>query len=561
VSARQTHPNDEWQLGPLAPEERSPVVLDTAVEVDHSARRLERPLLIVTVEHLGWAMIALWALVTRFAVLGARPLTTGESARALFDFDLVNGTRYASAVGYDSVWAGWVHFLQAAVFAIAGSGDAAARLTFAVCGLVIIATAFILRSYIGRAGSLCLGILITVSPSFTYFSRCNSNEISVAAAAIVTVTLFVALKERPNVGRAIGLGIAGGLTASAGLGGIATAAMLIASLVLLGLIELAAWNHPRLGIKIWFARYSGLAIATIITAAAAWSASELILFHPKAVWSSLAALWNRDGLVMNLAGIAYYLPQLAIYEFALVLGAITGLIAIISLRIRSRFALFCLFWTILSCAYFALSSDHEPGRAVLMLLPAAMLTAFAVDDLHHQRAWAIVRPVLLVLILLTIYLQILTNFIYFAPDAGEPRWARHASLFWRDPITTLQARERLRDIRRQFPPSGGSVYAPDGWSAPIRWYLRDFRPTRAPAMADVVLDPGLAAASAPNDQFESSYMFDLSESWQPDLATLSASRAFRFIFAAQVWGPLQTISTGVTVRPPSNIAPTLILPP
>ncbi|HKV54283.1 MAG TPA: hypothetical protein VJN94_06540 [Candidatus Binataceae bacterium] len=562
MPARQTHPSDEWQLGPEpSPDELAQLPPRLEPAADLSAARLERPLAVVTVEHVAWALVALWAIITRFAALGAKPFDPAEARRALFAYDLVNATHYAAAADYHPVWSGWVHGLEAALFAICGSGDTTSRLIFVAAGLLMVAIAFAMRPYIGRAGALCLGSLVSISPSFTYFSRSDCSDTVADSTAMLSVMLFMALRRKPTLTNAIGLGFVAGLLAAAGPSGIVTAAILLAALALTGLVALIVTDNAWLRVRVWFTRYGSLPAAVLVTAGLVWSASELVLFQPIDAWHGIRQLWAGDGLRSYAAGLRYYVSLIAFYDFFIALTAVGGIVAIVSLRVRSRFALFSLLWLILGMAYFLWSPDRQPGYVLEMLLPAAIVGAFGVDYLHRSEAWRFVRPLLIALGIVTIYVQILTNFVYFAPNTSEAPWARHANLYWREAATTLQARDRLDSIRGQFPHAGGSVFNPDPWQPVMRWYLRDFRDTSSANLADLVIIPHPTGGTSGNDQFESSYIFDLSETWWPPMSALSPTRALRFIFTGAAWGPFEDETIGVTVRPPAEMAPTVIVPP
>jgi len=90
--------SDEWQLGPepQGGQELTPPI-DAEPKADRSAARLTRPVQVVTVEHLAWSAVALWALITRFLELSVSPLAPDEARHALFEYDLVNATDWASA--------------------------------------------------------------------------------------------------------------------------------------------------------------------------------------------------------------------------------------------------------------------------------------------------------------------------------------------------------------------------------------------------------------------------------------------------------------------------------
>src|SRR5215471_8073120 len=157
MSSMRLQSGDEWELGPEPQQDHELVPpIEAEPKPDLSTLRLTRTLQVVTVEHLAWVGLAIWALITRFVQLGMAPLAPYEARHALFEYDLVNGTNWASQAGYHPACAGWVHLLEAALFAAGGAGDVTARLMFVVAGLSLIAIAFLMRSRLGRAGALAL---------------------------------------------------------------------------------------------------------------------------------------------------------------------------------------------------------------------------------------------------------------------------------------------------------------------------------------------------------------------------------------------------------------------
>src|SRR5579864_7986022 len=147
ASAQRTD-SDEWRLG-IEPGEHPELVLvhpASESQRDLSLERLERPLEVVTVERLGWAVVALYAILTRFAFLAARPLDASEAQQALFQYDLAANGFHASAIA-ETAYGGWVHMLQAGLFAAFGANDFTARVVFALSGVLLVAIAFEMRNY------------------------------------------------------------------------------------------------------------------------------------------------------------------------------------------------------------------------------------------------------------------------------------------------------------------------------------------------------------------------------------------------------------------------------
>ncbi|MGH7880629.1 MAG: hypothetical protein ACREQD_14190, partial [Candidatus Binataceae bacterium] len=211
----QVPTREEWQLGADAAAPRHEVPTPAPPPPDPSHARLERPLQVVTVEHLAWLLIGAWTLLTRLIALGARPLTPAEARQALFAFDLINRTNEAGAAGFHPSWSGWLDLISAGIFALCGASDIAARAIFVACGLLLVALAFALRPYVGRAGAIGAGAMLALSPTVTWFSRSATTTLAAVTLGLLTVVLFMALKARPSVGRAAALGVAGGLMVSA----------------------------------------------------------------------------------------------------------------------------------------------------------------------------------------------------------------------------------------------------------------------------------------------------------------------------------------------------------
>src|SRR5262249_48280730 len=187
-----------------------------------------------------------------------------EARHALFEYDLVKATNWASAVGYHPVWAAWVHLLEAGVFAFGGVSDLTARLIFALGGLVIVLMAFQMRSYLGRAGAIAAASLITMSPTFTYFSRASALPIAGSALVMVMIESFLILTRRPSFLRALELGGASGLLCATSAAGLPTAGILLAALALLGVYLLIVNERAYLNVRIWWERHGAALLAGII---------------------------------------------------------------------------------------------------------------------------------------------------------------------------------------------------------------------------------------------------------------------------------------------------------
>lgn len=555
--------SEQWRLGIELGEHHEVELRYPADEPerDLSNERLGRTLQVLTAESLGWFAVAALMVVTRVVALGMRPLNPHEASGALFELALANGGSAGFAAHPSS--GGWVHLIEAAIFAVAGPSDFTARLIFALAGILLLAVAFFLRRYIGRAGALAFGAMITVSPTMTYFSRDAVAVMPAIALALTTIAVFLSLRHAPSMRKAAILGVTVGLMLAAGVIGLVTGALMIIALALMGLWELVVGRHSYLRIRVWLDRYSRLAATAIVVAVGVWVLSELTLpgrLRFNSIAASVMPILRAGKLGDFLGGFHFYLPGLALYDFLIVIVGVIGLLAIIGARIRSRFAAWCLLWALLSIAFYMWTPKHADQNLVAILVPVALVGALGIDWLHHADAWSIIRYPLAALLLLTVYVQVLHNFYYYAPDASEAPWARHANLYWGADATTIQTRRECADASNGIAPADATVFFAGGDSPVIRWYLRGLRPVSNIEAATVVAagQPYRIPSAAGATQ---THRFDAAIGWSPQAAGLDGTSALHYLFSAQIWGKVSEYSVVLAVRPPLNPAPTVILAP
>jgi predicted membrane-bound mannosyltransferase len=556
---------EEWQLGGETEELRHDVQPPTPTPRDPSAARLERPLQVVTVEHLAWILIAAWALLSRLAVLGARPLTAAEAGPALFAYDLAYRANEAGAAGgLHPSWPGWIKFAVAGLFTAFGASDFTARIAFSLFGLTLIAIAFAMRPYVGRAGAIGVGAMLAVSPTVAWFSRTATSEIVVAALTLATLALFMTLKARPSAGRTSALGIASGLMISAGPTGLASAAMLVAALAILGLFALVTTRHAYLHARVWLVRYGGLALTAILLAAAICVLSGALSGALRDdLHKVLTSLWALRTSHFDAPVRALIIP-LGFYEFLIAIAATAGFFAVISLRARSGFAFFTAMWTALSIVFYLGAPAHQPDETLMIILPAAILGGVAIEYFHHMRQWRVPRAVLVTIAILTIYVQSLTNFVYYAPDAADAPWDRRGSLYWSEGATTIQTADVCNSILKRIAPANVTVYHDGEWPPALRWYLRLARPVASVDAATIVVETDLSGEALPDSSAVS--RFEYEESWSPTLGSLNWRRALAYLISQKIWGTMIFRSALVRTTQPmipqsGSPPPTMILPP
>jgi predicted membrane-bound mannosyltransferase len=547
--------DDEWRLdnAPVENVEHEPARLappTTALAPNLSHERLTRAVYVVTTEHLAWYLVVAWALITRMAALGARPLDAPQGADALSSLAL-------AANGHDalgSVAASWVTILQGWIFAAVGASDASSRIVMTLCGLAIIAMGYALRPVLGRAGALAFAALIAISPSITYFSRGGASSIASLAFMMVAITIAESMRWRPTRRRAAGLGVAIALWLSADPIAYITAAAMIVSLIAVGAVDAVRLDHRRLRLRVWWDRHRGLVLVCAIVAIVLW-----ILLISAFFTQPVGALLDFEfhaafapPLVAYHRAVHRLIPILLFYEFIVLSLAAVGAAAIVAGRVGDRFAVWSVVWVIVSLAMFAAVGDNSSDAIVAIVLPLALLGAFAVDWMHRVERWNSIRYAIVAAIALTLYVQVVTNYVYPAPDATEAPWRRHALLFWSEPVTSIQTPRQCERVRSMVPASASAMIPDD--APQVQWYLRDLTLIDSSAEASIVVNIGETArgASAGNPDATE---FGFEEWWAPNFHTLTVGRALAYFFTQRAWSDVEIRALEMTIQKPGNTKP------
>ncbi len=542
-------PDDEWRLDeePIERAEPEPRLAAPTAKIafNLSHQRLTRAVYVVTAEHLGWYLVAAYALITRTIALGARPLDPVPATDALAAFLIAAHGRAAFALSDAS----WVTIVQGWIFATAGTTDANSRIVVTLCGLLLITIAFAMRQALGHAGALTFAALIAISPSMSYFSRGGSIAIASIAFMMVAIAIAESMRRRPGVLRAAGLGVVIALWLTADPIGYATAAAAILSLILVGAANAARTNHRRLRLRVWWVRRRLLVIVGALAAVGVWLILTTAFFHRSLATEldyCLHAAFAPPPIAFQ-RGVRRLLPILAAYEFLIVVLAIAGAFAIVSRRVGDGFAAWSLVWAIASLAAFASVGANRSDAVVAIMLPLAVVAAYAVDWTHQLERWSSIRYAIAAGVALTLYVQFATNFVYPAPDVSEASWRRHALLFWSEPATSIQTVRECARVRSAVPPAGASAMIPD--DAPqIQWYLRDYAPTASPASANVVVTIGKTQSGALAGNPDAPE-FGFEEWWTPNFHTLTTVRALRYFLTQRAWSDVEIRDLEIATPP------------
>jgi predicted membrane-bound mannosyltransferase len=552
MAGEEIFPDDQWRLEdePIEPVEPEPASEAPTAELTFnlSQIRLTRAVYVVTAEHLGWYVVAAYALITRTIALGARPLDAARGTDAFAAFLIAQHGRTAFALSDAS----WVTILQGWIFAAISASDATSRIVVTLCGLLLIAVAFALRPVLGRAGALAFAALIAISPSMTYFSRGGSTAIASLTFMMIAIAIAESMRRHPGVLRAAGLGVAIALWLSADPIGYVTASATIVSLILVGVVDAVRIDHRRLRLLVWWDRRRALVIVCAVVAVGLWLVLITAFFHRPLVTSveyCLHAAFAPPSIAFPHA-LHRIIPILAFYEFMVLAFAIIGAFAIVSRRIGDRFAGWSVVWAIVSVALFLSVSANPPDAVVAIVLPVALVGAYAVDWMHRLERWNAIRYAIAAALAITLYIQIAVNFIYPAPDTSEASWRRHAPLFWSVPTTSIRTVKECERARNAVSQAGARALIPD--DAPqVQWYLRDFAQTNSPADANIVVTIGKTQSGALAGNPDAPE-FGFEECWNPDFRALTIVGAIRYFFTQRVWSDVEIRDLQIQVSKPGG---------
>ncbi|HYL59129.1 MAG TPA: hypothetical protein VEU51_09670, partial [Candidatus Acidoferrales bacterium] len=345
MAMREENPEHRWRLGVDARTSASevqpsrPAVAESLPSRDVSHARLARPVYVVTVEHIAWGAIGVWAVLTRLVALGAAPMNPTGAIAALAEFAIVKDGRAALAA-IPGHYASWPELLQGAVFGAISAGDARARIVVAICGLIMVKLAFATRRCVGRAGALALGAMLAISPTLTYYSRDGATAVVSMTAMLAAILIAESMRSKPGVIRGAALGVSIALWLSCDATGYASAATVAVAAACVGAFKLATHDHRRLRIRVWWQRRRAVVVVTAIVAIVGWLALTTVWFsYPVADVS--AAKWRAAFALPSVAferGLRNVIPILGFYEFAIMALAIVGAAAIVADKARSRFA-------------------------------------------------------------------------------------------------------------------------------------------------------------------------------------------------------------------------------
>lgn len=300
------------------------------------------------------------ALALRLAGLGERPLHHDEGVVASIIADLLDGYRFR----YDPqrLHGPFPYFFGVPALALLGRSESALRLPVALCSALLVLLLLPLRRHLGVAGVTAAAWLLAVSPSLVYYGR---DLISETYLVFFTLALVVAVFVGVETGRSGAFLLA---ALAAGLMFTVKETALLSVTTLAG-AAVVAWR-----------RGPGISRGVLLGAGAVFAGIWILLFssfftNPRGIVDSVRAflLWAGKGIEGTGGHVRswdYFARLLFTFEAPLVLCALGG--AVLALRRRDRFGLFCALWTAGQLAVYSALPYKTPWLVLNVVVPAAL---------------------------------------------------------------------------------------------------------------------------------------------------------------------------------------------
>ena len=440
-------------------------------------------------------LILLAAIIIRFWHLDLKLFHHDEAIHSWFSFTLLTKGTWI----YDPSYHGpFLYYITAGMFSLFGASDLVARLAPALFGTLLIPLVYCIYrlGYITKAQTLVVALFLAISPDMVYFSRFLRHDIFML---FFTMLLLVALLYYFERGQ-LRYVLIGALAAGGAL--CCKEEMPFILLIFITFFGFAIWRKRISLPPQW--KYDLLIGLLVITAVlvAFYSAFGM---HPETLvgqnfqvnttgWYQAVDHWVSMSDEQRLGGPFYfYIPLYLLYEIPIFLLAIVGTLQYIvtdsSLILAGRrlknwistrqfelsvgdlaatsrdqlkcsrtasyksdfFFQLCIYWMILTMAFYAYVGEKVPWLIIHQLLPMSFV---AVYKLNWQKvAFALVG---------CLFLALITWHVAFIPaDINEP-------------IVQVQNSEDLRSVMGIIDNSSHVVLASqDYW--PLPWYYRGDR--------------------------------------------------------------------------------------
>jgi uncharacterized protein (TIGR03663 family) len=491
----------------------------------------------ITVEKAIYIAVFIVAIVLRTYSLGPRPYHHDESIHAFYSWKVTDAG--LGDYRYDPVYHGPVlYYSSAAVMFLLGDNDFTGRLSAVIFGLIVLAYAWPMRHYLGRTAALAFLILLSLSPSFTYFTRFVRHDIYMALGTLMFAFHAFRYGETKTAWHLYLAGVGMAIAFCTKEDMYAMGPVLLVALFLTVLWE---WVNGQRTLGDVIAETTSTlrqALLPLLTTSVIFAGIWLVLYtsflnHPEnwnAVTRALKYWWGQHEIKRIGGPFWYYLPQLTVYDPIIFYGAIAvmlgpflaggskdrvlhwmrygvlaalGVFAVMAWRgiehaqvaivaalgfaqigvarvwLPDRFTRFAIFWSLGALCFYGWAQEKVPWLLVPQVLPLAIVAALGMRNIVTSGAWRSVQtglPLALVSAL-TLWTLIASNFLYDAPIAAEPKERRHAEM-----LAYVQSTYDIDRIMKRIESVGATLgtgtqtrlQVSGDATWPFSWYLRHY---------------------------------------------------------------------------------------
>jgi uncharacterized protein (TIGR03663 family) len=514
----------------------------------------------LTVEQVVYIAFILIAVFLRVYELGVRPYHHDESIHAFFSWKILkNGV---AEYKYDPVYHGpTLYFSTALVMALFGDNDFTGRLSAVLFGLGVVGLAWPLRHYLGRWGALSFLMLVTFSPSWTYFTRFVRHDIYLAFCNLAAVYLAFRYGETRKAKylyiSAVALALA--CTNKEDM-------YLIMPVFLAALGTMLVWGSLRgeqtLGEAVrettsFFAKSIVPLITSLVIFMIIWVAmyssfgtnpKELELFGLAPIRDAIDYWWGQQTIKRIGGPWYYYIPELLLYEPMITLPAVAAIIGALTYdKLPSRFMRFCVVWGIGMLAVYGWAQEKVPWLLIPQLVPLTILAAHWFGKVIESGALRRPAPALATAAFsaLTLWTMVESNFLYDAPRPDQDANHRRETMlsYVQSTYDVNEVMERIEAAGKQLGTGDQTRLAVSGNATwPFSWYLRHYPVNWAANLRDIdvpvlIVDKEVAKVhdEVLLDKYEK-VPFQIRGWWEPGLPTLP--QLARWVFTRDAWSPL-----------------------
>jgi len=440
-------------------------------------------------------LIFLIGIFVRFYFLDLKLLHHDEAIHAWFSYELLT----KGAWMYDPSYHGpFLYYVTSGMFALFGDSDLVARVLPSLFGTLLIPLVYYIYrlGYLDRKQALVAALFLAVSPDMVYFSRFLRHDIFMLFFTLLFLVALLYYFERGHTRFAViaSIAAAGGLCCKEEMPVIL---LIFAAFFIYAILRQRFALPPGWKIDLAIALLIVIAIMSVLYSAFGTHISTLVgeeFWLNTTGWYQAIEHWTAMHNQQRLGGPwFFYIPLFLLYEIPIFILAIIGTIQFLvpgksfilklkrtknllvcrthslsttelaeatirqlkennkEYRKSEEFFRFCIWWMLLSMAFYAYVGEKVPWLLIHQLLP---MTFVAVYKLNWQKvAFALAG---------TIFLLVMTWHVAFVPvDINEP-------------IVQVQNSEEMREVMNIIDHSEKIVLASKNYW-PLPWYYRGDR--------------------------------------------------------------------------------------